>query len=211
MIKKCTSRPHRWLIGGALAGTLWATVGQAQPLACSSRGQLGVAYCDADGDLVADTPLQTLNPDRLMVGITATEDAMTAKRTYGDFLNHLASCTKKEVLLFPPTREGDVIEAMRTGRVHIGQFATGATMFAVNHAGAVPFAGKGHAQTLRADGYQLLLIVRADSPFKHPKDLKGKKLAHTTVTSNSGNLAPRAIFPKFRADAWCGLSSGVFR
>lgn len=178
-----------------LGGMSWGQPTLAETPACSSRGQLDAAYCDADGDLVADVPLQTVNPERLMVGITSTEDAMTAKRTYSDFLSYLASCTKKEVLLFPPTREGEVMEAMRTGKVHIGQFATGATIFAVNHAGAVPFAGKGDTQTLRADGYQLLLIVRADSPFRRPKDLKGKKVAHTSVTSNSGNLAPRALFP----------------
>src|SRR3546814_19415834 len=27
-------------------------------------------------------------------------------------------------------------------------------------------------------------------------DLKGKRVAHTSPTSNSGNLAPRALFPK---------------
>ena len=34
-----------------------------------------------------------------------------------------------------------------------------------------------------------------DSPYKEPKDLIGKKIAHSTPTSNSGNLAPRALFP----------------
>lgn len=34
-----------------------------------------------------------------------------------------------------------------------------------------------------------------DSPYQKPQDLVGKKIAHTTPTSNSGNLAPRALFP----------------
>jgi phosphonate transport system substrate-binding protein len=40
-----------------------------------------------------------------------------------------------------------------------------------------------------------MLIVRTDSGYRKPKDLVGKKIAHTSATSNSGNLAPRALFP----------------
>jgi phosphonate transport system substrate-binding protein len=43
-------------------------------------------------------------------------------------------------------------------------------------------------------GYQVYAIVRADSPFKKLSDLKGKKVAHVSPTSNSGNLAPRVFF-----------------
>src|SRR3546814_19934238 len=32
-------------------------------------------------------------------------------------------------------------------------------------------------------------------------DLKGKRVAHTSPTSNSGNLAPRALFPKLGVTA----------
>jgi len=32
--------------------------------------------------------------------------------------------------------------------------------------------------------------------IKKPADLKGKKVAHTTASSNSGNLAPRVLLPK---------------
>jgi hypothetical protein len=44
-------------------------------------------------------------------------------------------------------------------------------------------------------GYHLLAIVKADSPFQKLADLKGRKVAHTSPSSNSGNLAPRALFP----------------
>ncbi|VFS53364.1 phosphate/phosphite/phosphonate ABC transporters, periplasmic binding protein [Budvicia aquatica] len=40
------------------------------------------------------------------------------------------------------------------------------------------------------------MLVKADSPYKTMDDLKGKVVAHTSVSSNSGNLAPRALFPK---------------
>jgi phosphonate transport system substrate-binding protein len=41
----------------------------------------------------------------------------------------------------------------------------------------------------------VVTIVRADSPFQQLADLKGRRVAHTSATSNSGNLAPRAFFP----------------
>jgi phosphonate transport system substrate-binding protein len=163
---------------------------------CSYRGELDTAYCDANRDFVADTPAQTVSPVRLMVGISSTEDATTARKTYGPFIDYLNMCLKREVYLLPQTREPALMEAMRTGEVHIGQFATGATMFAVNFAGAVPFASKAQAKTKKPDTYNLVLIVRANSPYKRPEDLKGKRIAHTSVTSNSGNLAPRALFPE---------------
>ncbi len=82
---------------------------------------------------------------------------------------------------------------MRSGRLHFAGFSTGPTGFAVNLAGAVPFAAKGTAEG--PQGYRLLAIVKAASPYKALADLKGKKVAHTSPSSNSGNLAPRVLFP----------------
>ena len=85
------------------------------------------------------------------------------------------------------------IEAMRSGRLHVGGFSTGPTNYAVNLAGAVPFAVKGGEKELQ--GYNLILIVKKDSSYQKITDLKGKKIAHVQPSSNSGNLAPRALFP----------------
>ena len=42
-------------------------------------------------------------------------------------------------------------------------------------------------------GYEMEIIVPADSPIKTPADLKGHKIAFTDATSNSGFKAPSAI------------------
>jgi phosphonate transport system substrate-binding protein len=42
-------------------------------------------------------------------------------------------------------------------------------------------------------GYEMEIIVPADSPAKTPADLKGRKMAFTAPTSNSGYKAPVAI------------------
>ena len=45
-------------------------------------------------------------------------------------------------------------------------------------------------------GYNLIVIVKKASPFQKLSELKGKKFAHTSPSSNSGNLAPKALFPE---------------
>ena len=62
---------------------------------------------------------------------------------------------------------------------------------AVNCAGFVPFAMM--AAKDDSFGYEMEIIVPADSPIKTPADLKGKKIAFTDATSNSGFKAPSAI------------------
>jgi len=163
---------------------------------CTNRGALDEKYCDNNRDLVADASVVRVNPRKLVLGISATEDAATARRTYFPLIDHLNKCTKREVELYPVFREGAVLEAQRNGIIQIGQYATGSMMLAVNFAGAVPFAAKGKSSVGRFDSYTLKLLVRADSTYKQPQDLVGKKIAHTSQSSNSGNLAPRALFPE---------------
>jgi phosphonate transport system substrate-binding protein len=181
---------------GLLSQTVWSQPLAADSAACPYRGDLDTAYCDADRNGVADLPPQNVLPKNLYISITSTEDANVARATYGDFIAHLGRCLKRGVFLFGSTKEAQAMEAMRTGQVHIAQFATGSTMFAVNFAGAVPFAAKGLISTGKIGTYSLLLLVKADSAYKKPTDLKGKRVAHTSASSNSGNLAPRALFPR---------------
>ena len=59
------------------------------------------------------------------------------------FTDYLAKCTGKRVIYYPVQSNAAEIEAMRSGRLHVAGFSTGPTGFAVNLAGAVPFAVKG--------------------------------------------------------------------
>ncbi len=168
----------------------------AQAQSCAHRGELDEMYCDANQDLLADRPKATVNPAKIVLGISGIEDAATASRTYAPLVSHLGTRLKKDIELFPPVREGSVLDAQREGVVHIAHYATGTMVYAVNFAGAIPFAGKGQDKLGYADTYTLKLVVRANSPAKQLTDLKGKKVAHTSQASNSGNLAPRALFPE---------------
>jgi phosphonate transport system substrate-binding protein len=175
---------------------IWASTGHAQT-ACPNRGQLDTLYCDADGDLVADVPTDPArqkDPSTLIFAWTPTENPAVYKNIYDDIIAHLGTCTGKRVVFFNVQSNSAQIEAQRAGRLHVALYATGAIGFAVNMAGGVPFVAIGNEQGV--GGYQVYMIVRADSPYKVLADLKGKKIAHVSPSSNSGNLAPRVYFPE---------------
>jgi phosphonate transport system substrate-binding protein len=168
----------------------------AQADDCKHRGELDTLYCDENKDLVADPPKDPKrwkNPATLVFTYTPVEDAAVYETAFKPFLDYLGKCTNKRVVYFPVQSNAAEIEAMRAGRLHVGGFSTGPTGFAVNLAGAVPFAVKGDAKEIQ--GYQLIMIVRRDSPFKTMADLKGRRVAHTSPSSNSGHLAPQVLFP----------------
>lgn len=173
-----------------LAGSTWAQD------KCPHRGQLDAIYCDADRDLVADVPTDPAkqrDPSTLVFAYTPIEDPAIYANLLKPFVDHLSSCTGRKVVYFSVQSNTAQIEAMRSGRLHIAGFSTGPTAFAVNMAGAVPFASGGNEAGPR--GYKLIAIVKASSPYQSLADLKGKKVAHTSPSSNSGNLAPRVLFP----------------
>ena len=164
---------------------------------CKNRGDLDPQYCDDNGDLVADAPKDPKkfkNPSTLVFTYTPVEDPAVYEKIFKPFTDHLAQCTAKRVVFYQVQSNAAEIEAMRSGRLHVGGFSTGPTAFAVNIAGAVPFAIKGYEKDFQ--GYNLIVIVKKDSPIQKLADLKGRKVAHTAPSSNSGHMAPMALFPK---------------
>jgi phosphonate transport system substrate-binding protein len=164
---------------------------------CPHRGDLDALYCDANKDMVADAPSDPQkwkNPTTLVFTYAPVEDPAVYENIFKPFTEHLAQCTGKRVAYFQVQSNAAQIEAMRAGRLHVANFSAGPTNFAVNIAGAVPFAMRGEAGQL--DGYNLIVVVKKSSPYQKLADLKGKKVAHTSPSSNSGHLAPMALFPK---------------
>ncbi len=183
-------------LGMAALFALFALGAWAQSDGCKNRGQLDTLYCDENQDLVADSPKDSKRwktPPTLVFTYTPVEDAAVYEIAFKPFLDHLGKCTGKKVVYFAVQSNAAQIEAMRAGRLHVGGFSTGPTGFAVNLAGAVPFAIKGTEKELQ--GYNLIMIVKKDSPYQKMTDFKGKKVAHTSPSSNSGHLAPQVLFP----------------
>jgi len=158
------------------------------------RGDLDRMYCDRDGDLVADAPTdpkQLVNPSVLVFAYTPVEDPAVYGKVWDGFIKHMEKTTGKKVVFFSVQSNAAEIEAMRSGRLHVAGFNTGSNPIAVNCAGFVPFAIMGGKDG--QFGYEMEIIVPADSPIKTPADLKNKKVAFTEPTSNSGFKAPSAI------------------
>jgi phosphonate transport system substrate-binding protein len=181
---------------GLLALALLAapTPGAAQQAQDCPRGTLDSRYCDRDGDLVADAPTdprQLVDPPVLIFAYTPVEDPAVYRTVWQEFMDHLARETGKRVQFFAVQSNAAQIEAMRAGRLHIAGFNTGSNPLAVNCAGFVPFAMM--ASRNNEFGYEMEIIVQADGPIQRVEDLRGRLVAFTSQTSNSGFKAPSAL------------------
>jgi phosphonate transport system substrate-binding protein len=177
-------------------GALGLSLGALAQDACRQRGDLDLQYCDENGDLVADVPKDPKrwkDPETLFFSNSPLDDPAEFQKLTKPFADYLGACTGKKVRYYDVVSSAAAIEALRSGRMHIGTLSTGDTAFAVNVAGGVPFAIRGDASGMQ--GYQLWMIVKASAPYRVLADLKGRRVAHTTPSSNSGNMAPRALFP----------------
>ncbi len=179
----------------AMMGFLF-TAGSVMAQECVNRGELDAMYCDENKDLVADTPKdpkKLKTPSTVVFTYTPVEDPAVYEKVFAPFTDYLGKCLTKKVVFYQIQSNAAEIEAMRSGRLHVGGFSTGPTAFAVNLAGAVPFAIKGDAKEFQ--GYNLIVVVKKSSAFMKLSDLKGRKVAHTAPSSNSGHMAPMSLFP----------------
>ncbi len=189
------SMPSRRL---AIVATLLIGLGagaSALAQACPSRGDLDPRYCDANNDLVADTPAdksQWKDPSTLVFSYTPVEDPAVYENVFSEFIAHLSKLTGKKVRWFAAESYAAQVEALRSGRLHVAGVAAGPTPFAVNLGGFVPLVAMHRPDG--TTGYTLQVIVRKDSPIQKLSDLKGKRVAHVAPSSNSGDTAPRVLF-----------------
>jgi phosphonate transport system substrate-binding protein len=162
--------------------------------AAQAEFKLDSRYTDADGDLIADIPsdaAQLVDPDTLIFAYTPVEDPAVYAKAWADFLAHMESVTGKKVQFFPVQSNAAQIEAMRAGRLHIAGFNTGSNPIAVACAGFRPFTIMASADG--SFGYEMEIITYPGSGIDKVEDIKGKSLAFTSETSNSGFKAPSAI------------------
>ena len=147
------------------------------------------------GEPVRDTPEdpdERLDPDILDFSMVPTEDPGAFVDVLEPLAENVEAETGKEVNINPLDSYAAQVEAMRADRLHFAGFSTGATPFAVNIGGAVPFA-------MQVDegqfGYRLWVITQADNTeIRELDDLAGAEVTHTEESSNSGHQAPSALF-----------------
>ncbi len=172
--------------------TLLASV--AALAASFSVSAMDPRFTDANGDLVADAPTnpaEWIDPPVLVFAYTPVEDPAVYAKVWDEFINHLSTTTGKKVQFFPVQSNAAQLEAMRAGRLHVAGFNTGSNPLAVNCVGFVPFTMMASQDDLY--GYEMEIITYPGSGIAKIEDIKGKKLAFTSETSNSGFKAPSAL------------------
>lgn len=183
-----------WAMAAGLAfGGMMLAAAPASAMECP-RGTLDKQYCDRNNDLVADLPLDEskwVDPSTIIFSYTPVEDPAVYAKVWDGFINHMAKVTGKKVVFFPVQSYAAQYEAMRSGRLHIAGVNTGGNPVAVSCAGFVPFAMM--ASKDGSFGYEMEIIVPADSKITSPNQIKGGDMTFTSKTSNSGFKAPSAL------------------
>lgn len=144
--------------------------------------------------------------DKLVVAMPKTYAKTETMGLWGDYFSHLGRCGNIDIQNLhgeslersanvDTLGEKELIDSLLTGKAQLAQVNPGLVPQLVAAGQPAPFAVPGNKASGKPNSYHLILIARVDSPYKEPKDLIGKKIAHSTPTSNSGNLAPRALFP----------------
>ena len=116
------SMPSRRVLFCAFASVFltFSNLAFAQVDACPNRGELDTQFCDANKDLVADTPTdpkRLKNPSTIVFTYTPVEDPAVYEKVFSPFTSHLATCTGKKVVFFQVQSNAAEIEAMRSGRL----------------------------------------------------------------------------------------------
>ncbi len=154
----------------------------------------------------APVPAYTGPREKMVVAMPKTYGKSETMALWGDYFSHLSRCGNIDLQnhqgesLDKTTNvdilgEKELIEAVSTGKAQLAQVNPGLAAQLVTAGQPAPFGVPGNKASGVRNSYRLILVTRIDSPYKEPRDLVGKKIAHTTPTSNSGNLAPRALFP----------------
>src|SRR5260221_12786030 len=80
-----------------------ASVGAPRAQDCP-RGDLDKAYCDRNGDLVADAPTdpkQLVNPSTLIFAYNPVEDSAVCAKAWDVFVTYIVQSTATKRVLFP--------------------------------------------------------------------------------------------------------------
>jgi len=178
----------------------------------SKNAKLADGYTDADKDLIADPPANgpLQNPNEIVFCVVGADDPVKAEAMWKPLMEAIAAKTGKKVVYLqdpppPPREDGEPaplvgvayetqLEELRNGKLFVTAFSTGQVTGAVNTAGFVPLFCPADAQGNFT--YEMEVIVPADSPLKSPADLKGQRVAFSSLSSNSGGKAPLVTFKK---------------
>ncbi len=139
-----------------------------------------------------EDPAQWIDPDPIEFAYFPAENPAIYEDSLNPLIENIEAETGRDVTYRSINSYAAQIEAMRSERLHIAAYASASTAFAVNLAEFVPVAIQSADGTF---GYRLWVVTQADNDeIDDLADIAGKNVAHTEEASNSGHLAPQALF-----------------
>ena len=175
---------------------------------------LDKAYCDRNGDLVADAPTdpkQLVNPSTLIFAYTPVEDPAVYQKVWDGFIKHMEKVTGKKVVFFPVQSNAAQIEAMRSGRLHVAGVNTGGNSDRGELRGLRAVRDDGGDKTA-ASATRWRSSCRPTARSRRRPTSRARRSRSPTPTSNSGFKAPSAILKAdFNLEAERDFDAGVLR
>jgi phosphonate transport system substrate-binding protein len=188
------------LILAAAAGAYWIGVNSVRPpevpalwafgMDRPSANRLHSQFKDEDGNLVADPPTdsnQWLDPPTLYFSYLADDQERYAS-TFTDLLTFIGERCARPVEFRRQGSPDEQLAGIKTGELHIIGINSGSVPVAVYECGFVPLCSFGADDKLAT--YTMKIISHKDKPLTKVSDIRGRRLALTYPTSNSGWKAP---------------------
>jgi len=136
----------------------------------------------------------------LTLAVVPAENASGVSQRYEPFVKYLSKELGVPVKLRIANDYAAVIEGQRAGNIHIAYYGPASYSQAyITGVNTEPFVTTRNHDG--AVGYYSVFYVKADSPYKDIKDLKGKTIGFVDPNSTSGYNAPRYFLNKAGIDA----------
>jgi len=127
-------------------------------------------------------------------GVIPVETQTSTTKTMDGFLKHAEKVTGAKWELYQATDYSGVMNALIAGQINLAWLSgfSYCQTFSDSKGGVEPLVAA--AAVDGSMGYNAVVVVKADSPYKTIDDLKGKIVARTDPLSGSGYLIPTAAF-----------------
>lgn len=127
-------------------------------------------------------------------GVIPVETQTSTTKTMDAFLKHAEKVTGVKWELYQATDYSGVMNALIAGQINLAWLSgfSYCQTFADSKGGVEPLVAA--AAVDGSMGYNAVVVVKSDSPYKTIDDLKGKIVARTDPLSGSGYLIPTAAF-----------------
>ena len=127
-------------------------------------------------------------------GVIPVETQTSTTKTMDHFLKHAEKVTGVKWELYQATDYSGVMNALIAGQINLAWLSgfSYCQTFADSKGGVEPLVAA--AAVDGSMGYNAVVVVKTDSPYKTIDDLKGKIVARTDPLSGSGYLIPTAAF-----------------